>query len=108
MRKSSRRNSVAVSEISPELNLDSRDQLADEERFDNVVVRAQLETDDPVGFARPRGEENDGDVSQFGVAADRFADIEAVGIRQHDIQKDQVRPLAPAEVESSLPSLGAH
>ena len=36
-------------------------------------------------------DENHGNVSQLRVAADSFADIQPVGIRKHDVQKDQVR-----------------
>jgi hypothetical protein len=47
-------------------------------------------------------------VRQFGVAANGFADIQAIGVGQHDVQKDQVRPLAPAEVKGTLTGLRAN
>ena len=88
-----------------ELELDARDQFADEERLDDVVVRAQLKADDAVGFGSARGEKNNRRLRQFGIVADPFADIEPVGIGQHDIEQDQVGPNPPAKVEGAPPGL---
>ena len=34
-----------------------------------------------------------------------FADVEAVGIRQHDVQQDQVGPHLPAQIDGALAGL---
>ncbi len=133
IRNSSRRNSVAVSErFSPssftwqllrssstppalsrrdgarlraELQLDARDQFADEERLDDVVVRAQFEADDAVGFRSARGQEDDRRLRQLGIVADALADIQPVGIGQHDVEQDEVGADPPAKVEGATAGL---
>ncbi len=47
-----------------------------------------------------------GRLRQFGIVADPFADIEPVGIGQHDVQQDEVRTDAAAEVERAPARLG--
>ena len=44
---------------------------------------------------------------QFGVAADALADVEAVRIRQHDVEQDQVRTLPAAQFDRAFPRLRA-
>ena len=46
-----------------------------------------------------------GRLRQLGIVADAFADIEPVGIGQHDIQQDQVGPHAAAKFERALAGL---
>jgi hypothetical protein len=40
--------------------------------------------------------------------ADRFANLQAIVIRQHDVQKNQIRLLTAAEFSGAAPSLGAY
>src|SRR5690242_5017221 len=80
-----------------ELILDARHQLAYEERLHDVVVRAEFQADNAIGFRHARSQKDDRYVSQLGVIAQRFADLQAVGIRQHDVQNHQVGPLPPAQ-----------
>jgi hypothetical protein len=41
------------------------------------------------------------------MAADALADVEAVRIRQHNVQQDQVRPFPTAKVDRAFPRLSA-
>ena len=91
-----------------ELDLDPGNQLADEERLHHVVVGAQLEPDDAVRLRGAGGEKDHGDRSEFGVRADALADIQAIGIGQHDIEQDQVRPFAAAQLDRAFAGLRAH
>ncbi len=46
-----------------------------------------------------------GHVAQLGVIAKTFTDLQAVRIRQHDVQNDEIRPLAAAQLERALAGL---
>ncbi len=85
--------------LAAKLNLNPGNQLADEERLYNVVVSAEFQADNAVGFGGARGEENHRNMRQLGVPPNRFADFQAIGIRQHYVQNDQVRPLPAAEFQ---------
>ncbi|SPE31588.1 hypothetical protein SBA6_160018 [Candidatus Sulfopaludibacter sp. SbA6] len=87
------------------LELDARHQLAHEERLHYVIVGADLEAHDAVGLGGPRGQKDDGGGGEVRVLADAFADVEAVGIGQHDIEQDQVRAHLPAQLQRAFPGL---
>ncbi len=87
------------------LRADAGDQLTDKERLDDVIVGAQLESHDAVCFGSARGEKDDREMGQFGVAADAAANIEPVGIGKHDIENDQVRLFAPAQPQRAFAGL---
>src|SRR6185312_7191087 len=93
--------------LATELRLDARDQLANEKRLHDVVVRAKLQAEDTVGFGCAGRQKNHRNVREFRMAADGFADIKPVGIRQHDIENQQVRPLAAAQLDRAPSGLGA-
>src|SRR5208282_3720614 len=78
------------------MDLDAGDQLADKERLHDVVVRAQLQTDNAIGFGGAGGQKDHGDVGQFRTAANRLAEFQPIAIRQHHVEDDQVRPFATA------------
>jgi len=63
-------------------------ELLDEKRFGQVVVGAELQTEDAVGVRATRGEEEDGD--PVSVGAQLPADLEAVDPRQHDVEDQQI------------------
>ena len=85
-----------------ELQLDAGDQFAHEERLHHIIVGAEFQPHDAVRLAGARGQEDHRDGGQIGILADAFADIEAVGIGQHDIQQNQVRPHLAAQLDGAL------
>src|SRR6266545_2567451 len=66
---------------------DSGDQLPRAERLHHVVVRAELEPDDPVGLVAAGGQHHDRDRR---AGAEPPAHLEAVHAGQHQVQHDQV------------------
>jgi len=91
--------------LSPELDLDARDQLPDKERLDDVIVRAELEADDPVRLRGARGQKKDRDVADIRIGPNPLADLQPVGIRQHDVQDDQIGSFSAAELDGPLAGL---
>ena len=73
----------------------ARHQLARAEWLGHVVVRAELETGEPIGFVDPRRQHDDRDVA---FAAQCSGHLEAVHARQTEVEHDQVRPFARALV----------
>ena len=60
------------------------------ERFGDVVVGSQLETDDCVRFLGFGGQHDDGQHRGIRSRSKAFADLEAVDFRQHQIEHDQI------------------
>ena len=77
--------------------LDPGDERPRVERLRDVVVGAELETDDRVDVVVPGGEHQD-----RGVAAppDLAADLEAVELRQHQVEDHEIRVVASMAVEA--------
>ena len=71
-------------------SLDARDELARVERLRHVVVGADLEPDDLVDVLVARGQHQHRHV---GVLADPLADLDAVDVRQHQVEHDERRLL---------------
>src|SRR5262245_36646675 len=69
----------------------AREQLARIERLRQVVVRAELETDDAVRGLAARGQHQDRDV---GGSPDLAAHGEAVPVGQHEVEDERVERLA--------------
>ena len=69
----------------------ARDELVRAERLRQVVVGAELETDDALGFLGAGGEHDDRDRGGRLVRAHDAADLEAVDVRQHQVEHDQIR-----------------
>ncbi len=88
-----------------ELVLHPRDQLANEERLHHVVVGAEFQAQDAVGFGSSSGKENDRHVRQLGMISQAFANLQAIGIRQHDIENRQVGPFASAKLNCAASGL---
>jgi len=66
-------------------------QLAWRERLRHVVVRAELEPDDPVGFLDARGQQDHG---QLGARPDPAAEVEPVRLaREHHVEQHETRLL---------------
>ena len=61
------------------------------EGFYDVVGCAELETENAVDFACPRADDDDRDVSGPGISAKDFAQFEAVKIREHEVEDDDIR-----------------
>ena len=91
-----------------ELQPDARDQFAHEERLHHVIVRADLQTDDAVGFGGPRRQEDHGNVAQVRIGAELLTDLQAIAIGQHDIEQHQVRTRLPAKLQRSFAGLRVH
>src|ERR1051326_1886557 len=67
--------------------LHARDELARLERLRQIVVRTELEPDDPSHQLAARSEHDDRHATRL---ADRAADCEAVDAGQHDVENDDV------------------
>ena len=77
-----------------------RDELARRERLDDVVVGAELETDDAVDLLAARREHDDRNVGRL---ADLPGEVSAVAVGEHHVEQHEVglfarRPRAPAIV----------
>ena len=70
--------------------LDPREQLARRERLGQVVVRADLQPGELVGFARSRGQHDDRDVAGAPVAAQAAREREARLAGQHPVEQHHV------------------
>ena len=70
-----------------EHRLDAGHQLAGVEGLGHIVIGAQLQADDLVHVVGAGGEDDDGDVARLAQLA---ADLEAVHLRHHDVEDDQV------------------
>ena len=66
------------------------EEFATGEGFWEVIIGAQFEADDTVGFFASCGEHEDGDIA---CVADAFKDFEAVHSREHEVEEDGV-PMA--------------
>ena len=84
---------------------DPGDEGARVERLRHVVVRPELEPDDRVDVVVPRREHEDGRVA---AAADLAADLEAVDLRQHEVEDHEVGVVAGVEGEGGLSVARAH
>src|SRR5215471_17697745 len=90
-----------------ELQFDARDQLAHEERLDHVIVGAELQTDDAVGFAGAGGQEDHRGLREIRVLPDALADVQTVGIGKHDVEQDEVGTHLAAKLDGAAASLQA-
>src|SRR5262245_54906229 len=73
----------------PQYSPDASQKLARVERLRQIVVRADLETDDPVDLLAHRGQH---DHRQLGARAQVAAERKAVFAREHEVEHDQVDP----------------
>ena len=71
--------------------LHARRKLLGGERLYDVVIRAELEAEDPVRFFRAGGKDDDRNGGEVPVGADAAADREPVRVRKHEVQDDEVR-----------------
>ena len=69
--------------------MDAGQQFADAEGLGDVIIRAEVQSDDFVDFLAFGGEHQDGRRDFFG--AELFADVVTARAGQHDIQDDQGR-----------------
>src|SRR6185295_1517476 len=71
-----------------------RGQLADGERFGQVIVGAELEAGDAVAFGAAGGEHEDGDRRSDRIAAQFAADGEAVDVGKVQIEDHEIEAAA--------------
>src|SRR5690606_14300298 len=65
-------------------------QLTHTERFDDVVVGADLEANYPVDLLTARCQHHDGDMLRAVLSLDLAANVEPSDVRQHDVEQDQL------------------
>ena len=70
----------------------ARGQFPRGKRLGDVVVRAELQPDEPVGLVDARGEHDDGDV---GLAPQGPAHVQPIAAGQIEVEDDQVGSFAP-------------
>ena len=68
----------------------ARDQLARAERFGDVIIGAELESDHAIGFFALRRENQNGQAIQADVLANFLADFQAGKFRQHQIKNQKI------------------
>src|SRR5271169_5715870 len=78
----------------PQHSLDARDEFPRAEGLGDVVVGAEFETEDAVGFAALRGQENYGHGCQAGGLANSAADFESIFAGDHDVEHEESGSLA--------------
>ena len=74
--------------------LDAGDEFARTERLGDVVVGVEFETEDSVGFAAFRSQENHRDRGEAGRLTNGAADFQAVFAWNHDVEDEQCGTLA--------------
>lgn len=65
--------------------MDARHKFAHSERLGDVIVGAELQPDDLVGFLQLGGQQNDGSLAFPSIGADEGV---AVHFRHHDVEQD--------------------
>ncbi len=89
----------------PQDGVDARNELPGGERLHDVVISAQAQARDPVGFLPARGEQDHGGrVGARGTESPHH--LEAVDAGQHQIQDDEVGPDALGGLECLLAVVG--
>lgn len=73
--------------VAPQHDVHAREQLHDLEGLDDIIFRAHAQAAHPVVDRAARGQENDRDAQR----ADIFHELEAVGIRQHHVEQNEVK-----------------
>ena len=74
--------------------LHARNEFAGAKRLSDVVVRAEFEAEDAIGFAAFRGQKNYGYGGQAGSLSDGAANLQAVLSGDHDVEDEECGPLA--------------
>src|SRR5688572_8487296 len=87
----------------PQHSADARQKLPWLEGLADVVVCAELETDDAIGFAGHGGQQHDGNLA---FSAQLAAEREAVVAREHDVEHDEVDVAGLERIEHFLAVLG--
>ena len=75
----------------PQQRAHARHQLVRAERLREVVVGAQLEADDALGLLGAGGQHDDRDRRGRLVGTKQPADLQAVDVRQHQVEHQQLR-----------------
>jgi hypothetical protein len=89
----------------PHHGANPRHQLAGAERLGHVVVRAELEAGDTIGFTGPRGEHDDRHIAGPAQCA---RDIEPVRLRQCQVEHHEIGP-APGDLAERIGAVcGGH
>ena len=91
---------------SPEDGLDTQEQLADAERLDHVVVRAQLEPDHAVNLLPLGRQHHHGNRLGRRVALELPADVGPRDVGKHDVQADQVGAVLARQAQPLLAAQG--
>src|SRR6185503_16259077 len=73
---------------SPEQSLDAGHQSFGAERFGDIVVCSQFQPNDGVRLLRFGGQHDDGEHGGLWSRSKTFADLEAVDLRQHEVEDD--------------------
>ena len=87
-----------------QLRAQARQQHAEPEGLGDVVVGAAVETEDGVGVGIVRGQHDDRGLDAL--AAHQPAEVAAVGVRQADIQQDDLEMVILDDLERALAVLG--
>ena len=83
--------------------MDARDELFRIKRLDDVIVRPQLQADDPIGDLVARRQHDDGHVRRRRISAQFAAYLPARNVREHQVEDDQVGHFASREPQSRPP-----
>ena len=84
---------VGVARIAPGDRADAGREFREIEGLDEIVVRARIQSLDPVRDLVERGEDDDG--RHVAPAAQRLEERDAAAVRQHEVEQDEVEG-APA------------
>ncbi len=87
--------------------VDPGDELLDREGLGHVVIRTELEPDDLVGLVPFRGQHDDRYPGQALGPPDPPADLETVGLGQHQVEEEQGRRLVAEVLEQAVGLLEA-
>ena len=93
--------------IAAQHGLDPGREHARAEGLGHVVVGAELETGDDVGFAALGGQHDDRDLLGLGVGLELAADLETVDARQHEVEQHEVGQLETGRAQGVFTRLDA-
>ncbi len=80
--------------------MDTSGEFLHAKRLGNIIIRAEFETKDFIGFIQFGGEEDDG---RFTVLAVGFDEVVPAHLRHHDIEQDKVGLFAAGSVKGFPP-----
>ena len=85
-----------------QVRVDLRNEFAGGKRFGQIVIGAGVQPLDASFLAGPRGQHDDGQVSQVGILPDRLQQTEAVELGHHCVGDDEIGTVSPDRLDRRI------